>query len=437
MNSGNYNSSRPPQRRQQPLSTREKAILAERQRVIANNRKKRLRAKFDKFVAVMVFSLIGLAISLGVLFTFIHLDFNKNPKEAKYGVMIAENGDIDTAQLLAEESFSYTNGAHYVSLSALSKKFGFVLSGDVKKMTLSLSENDSAVFSVGSQSVCINGTYVSLESPSYFSKGEVFVPASFFSDYITGVKSEFEKKGTSKHICLIFPEENISFSVKSTSLTQKPENIDIDELPGNAYTLDLSEYEQYMNPENKDEYLFLVNLDNRLDKNYIPDDLVDVMQTRKDRNYQKMRKAAAMSLEAMFKELYAAGYTDVTVTSAYRSYDYQQVLFDNQVALFGGDEAAAAKAVTYPGSSEHQSGLCADLHNLGSASVAFANQDAFKWLYSHCADFGFILRYPKDKTDITGIMYEPWHYRFVGRYHARKIMRDGLCLEEYVENLNS
>ena len=129
--------------------------------------------------------------------------------------------------------------------------------------------------------------------------------------------------------------------------------------------------------------------------------------------------------------------TDVTVTSAYRNYNYQKQLFDNKLSYYRqyyDYDTAYAKTATenaIPGTSEHQSGLCADLHNLPSASQAFESKAAYNWLVTHCADFGFILRYPKDKQDITKIIYEPWHYRFVGRYHAQKIMRSGLSLEEY------
>ena len=95
----------------------------------------------------------------------------------------------------------------------------------------------------------------------------------------------------------------------------------------------------------------------------------------------------------------------------------------------------AKEWVALPGTSEHQSGLCCDLHNLPSASQAFANTEEYRWLLQNCAKFGFILRYPKDKTDITKIMFEPWHYRYVGRYHAQIIMSEGLCLEEYMAQI--
>ena len=86
-----------------------------------------------------------------------------------------------------------------------------------------------------------------------------------------------------------------------------------------------------------------------------------------------------------------------------------------------------------PGSSEHQSGLCADLHNLPSADVSFSKKAAYTWLRDNCWKFGYILRYPEDKVDVTGISFEPWHYRYVGRYHAKRIFDEGLCLEEYLK----
>ena len=76
------------------------------------------------------------------------------------------------------------------------------------------------------------------------------------------------------------------------------------------------------------------------------------------------------------------------------------------------------------------------MHNLGSADVAFAKKDAYLWLRDNAWKFGFILRFPEDKQEITKISFEPWHYRFVGRYHAKAIYDAGLCLEEYLEQMN-
>lgn len=77
------------------------------------------------------------------------------------------------------------------------------------------------------------------------------------------------------------------------------------------------------------------------------------------------------------------------------------------------------------------------MHNLSAADKAFANKPAYTWLCDNSWKFGIILRYPEDKTNITGYDFEPWHYRYVGRYHAYKIHESGLCLEEYVSQLNA
>ena len=252
----------------------------------------------------------------------------------------------------------------------------------------------------------------------------------------------------SKDITNIEPSNN---TLASTEPTAQPNS----EPDGNQwksykydFTADLSAYEKYMNPEG-DEYLTLINTEHRLDENYVPNDLMNVTNTRKDgRNTQQLREYAAKALEALFIEAEEAGMTEVnpssgyglSVMSAYRSYSYQQTLFNNKVKQYSsyGDDAEkmAATEVQYPGASEHQSGLCCDMHNIPSADTAFASQEAATWLKNNCYKFGFILRYPEDKTDITGISFEPWHFRYVGRYHATRMHELGLCLEEYWDYLN-
>lgn len=206
------------------------------------------------------------------------------------------------------------------------------------------------------------------------------------------------------------------------------------------FKADLSMYEEYMNPQG-DEYLTLINTTHPLDKDYAPDDLVDIIDTRKDgRATQQIRLYAAKSLEAFLAEARAQGYDDVTVTSGYRDYNYQSQLFNARLLQYSylGDEkayAAASHIIAVPGTSEHQSGLCLDMHNLSAADVSFADTPAGQWMAANCHKFGFIIRYPADKVDITGITFEPWHFRYVGRYHACKMYERGLCLEEYWASL--
>ena len=207
---------------------------------------------------------------------------------------------------------------------------------------------------------------------------------------------------------------------------------------------DLSAYEKYMDPEDRDGYLILVNPSNPVGKDHKPTDLEPLVDTRPDRSKRYMRLYAAKSLEAFLKEARANGCKDVTVTSAYRSYDSQKEIFDGDVKRlmekgYSEEEAIAIerKDTAYPGESEHQTGLAVDMHNLSAASQRFAETFEAKWLEENCWKFGFILRYMPDKEDITTYVYEPWHFRYVGRYHAKRIYDLHMCLEEYIEYLEN
>jgi len=129
----------------------------------------------------------------------------------------------------------------------------------------------------------------------------------------------------------------------------------------------------------------------------------------------------------------AAGYS-VVINSSYRSYDTQNYLYWRKVEQCGGDQAVAATIVAPPGTSEHQTGLCCDIADqfYSVKDSSLENTATYHWLYEHCAEYGFILRYPKDKGNITGIIYEPWHFRYVGVEAAQFIMDEGLCLEEFL-----
>lgn len=216
-------------------------------------------------------------------------------------------------------------------------------------------------------------------------------------------------------------------------------------IPEIDFTADLSEYEKYFDPENREEYSFLVNTSHPIDETYKPTDLIEVVDTRKDgRATQYLKEYASKSLEAMLIEARANGCVGISATSAYRSFEYQTTLFNNEVSRHSTNlsyEDAYKKAATFvaiPGTSEHQTGLCVDIHNIPTgASVLFADTPEGAWLAENCWKFGFILRYPKDKTEITGISFEPWHFRFVGRYTAYQIHSQGICLEEYHEQLNA
>ncbi len=128
----------------------------------------------------------------------------------------------------------------------------------------------------------------------------------------------------------------------------------------------------------------------------------------------------------------------LVVISSYRTYDYQQMLYDNEIADYksrnpGCSEKeakiGAATVVARPATSEHNLGLAVDFN---SVEESFENTKQFRWLQKHCTEYGFIMRYAKSKQAETGVIYEPWHYRYVGKENAAKIAASGLSLEEWL-----
>jgi D-alanyl-D-alanine carboxypeptidase len=139
------------------------------------------------------------------------------------------------------------------------------------------------------------------------------------------------------------------------------------------------------------------------------------------------------------------GIDELVLVSGYRSYDYQKGLYEKKVnkmiergLTLDQAKLEAATIVAPPGCSEHQTGLAIDVTAYAMKDFEdplceeFENTLQSKWMLSNGYHFGFILRYPKDKIMLTGITYEPWHYRYVGKENARKIHELNLCLEEYV-----
>ncbi len=154
----------------------------------------------------------------------------------------------------------------------------------------------------------------------------------------------------------------------------------------------------------------------------------------------RMDACAAEHLRDMLADCREAGYSPL-ICSSYRDRSKQEVLFQSDVRKFmyrGYSEEEAvretAQNVAVPGSSEHEAGLAADIVYVGHQVLDESQEqnDTQQWLMEHCMEYGFILRYPRDKQDITGITYEPWHYRYVGEDAAREIMSRGICLEEYL-----
>ena len=148
-------------------------------------------------------------------------------------------------------------------------------------------------------------------------------------------------------------------------------------------------------------------------------------------------------LQAMLRDGRREG-MNFWICSAYRSMEKQIQLYDNKVKRLQGEgmsleqaQLQAGKEVAYPGTSEHHLGLAVDIvaKDYQLLDDKQADTKEAKWLKENCWRYGFILRYPLDKTEETGIVFEPWHYRYVGIEAAKEIMEQGICLEAYLETL--
>ena len=215
-------------------------------------------------------------------------------------------------------------------------------------------------------------------------------------------------------------------------------------LPNYEYEIDMKPYKNAITVSGK-SYLTLVNKENPCGEDYTPETLSPIPSelTLYGKAVQ-MEASAALAAEALVRELHARGYEHIVVTSGYRDYAYQQILFNTYL---GNEqtkhpdwtlEQCRAEVLTYsalPGESEHQTGLCMDLISTNNPvlDATFADDPAYAWLVDNAHNFGFILRYPEGDEDVTGYSYEPWHYRFVGVETAAKIYKKGITLEEYLK----
>jgi LAS superfamily LD-carboxypeptidase LdcB len=217
-----------------------------------------------------------------------------------------------------------------------------------------------------------------------------------------------------------------------------------DKAPNYDYTIDMDLYQAAISTSDQ-AYLMLTNKQFPLKTDYTPESLSAIPSslTLYGKEIQ-MESTAALAAEAMVRELRSCGYEDIAITSGYRSYAYQQILFNTYLGNEMADHPdwtqaqCEAYVLTYsarPGESEHQTGLCMDLTSTNHVVLdeSFAKNPAYEWLSANAHAFGFILRYPSDKSDVTGYSYEPWHYRFVGVKAATAIHEKGITLEEYLD----
>lgn len=285
-----------------------------------------------------------------------------------------------------------------------------------------------AVFEDGSKTALINGIEKEMPTRALIQNGYCLIPLSTAKEILFGIEITADKK-----------------SVNINKLDGKL--YIVDKAPSVEYITDVSAYLGSIN--SSDPFIStLVNKQTPIEEDFEPADLVIIPEaySRKDKEIF-LDKTALNALMAMMNDMNAQGITDIHVQSSYRSHAYQNMLFnmyideemeENGLSL----EEATAKANKYsarPEHSEHRTGLCVDFStkSIGSAvDDIFETTEAFEWLKQNAWKYGFILRYPEDKIDITGYQYESWHYRFVGLEKASFIHQTGICYEEYLQIFN-
>jgi len=184
--------------------------------------------------------------------------------------------------------------------------------------------------------------------------------------------------------------------------------------------------------EDDGNLLVLVNKEYTVSRDYYPTDMVDIDGSLSTNQNLKVKREAYDAYLEMLEDAKAEG-LNFCICSAYRGFGVQESLYYNSLAANGKEYTD--KMFAYPGRSEHHTGYAIDITSASmnwGLSQNYADYPDGAWIAEHCSDYGFIIRYPKGKEDITGYMYEPWHIRYVGVDIAKEITEAGITFEEYM-----
>lgn len=381
------------------------------------------------FIAVVALLAVYLSETLGLNskknYTF---TFGKEEVKEKYGdIVINDVLYVDMAKLASFSDMSVSGGA------------------DTRKYLVS--DEHYLKFTNGDEYAVINGAKVVLEAPAIINTDRCLVPYQFISKAVsTGLSFKHDQRKNTVEIDRTTYtvdgekfKEDITFSYQKFQIVQA-----IQSTVGvrYEYNTDISKYLEYIDPEDASPYLLLVNPENPLDGSFVPQNMATVSSIYTGKEKYELVGCAERALTAMMQAMYADGINSVYVTSAYRSYAYQNNLFETYVKKYTSvgmsretAEAEVLKTSARPGTSEHQSGLCVDFITTSMTSLNnedFEGTRAFEWLSKNAYKYGYILRYPEGKKAEVFYDYESWHFRFVGREAATQIYFSGLCLEEFL-----
>ncbi len=462
----------PPRRRNEEsyvfsrsLSETQDRILTERRERLEDAKKFRredVKEKTIKGIIAFTATFLVLAIIATIV---VSCSLNAGKLKKSKGEFIYKIGTKST-ELAYKDAVQ--NNAIYISMNSVSELCELTLSGDIgNEIRFYTSEGTARgsyiAFSKGSRTANINGYGMEMPAPSKINGTECAVPIDFLSTVMGGIEIKVDRQKNEITVTRnelpdstpLEPRyEDVSFMLKTNgALSSLNENKYFAGKPIFEFKNDLSEYEQYMNPTDskRDAYLMLLNKETPCDEDFKPSDLdnIPAKWVNPDKSSYitlELDATAIKALEAMMLEMRSEGFGNIFVTSAYRSYSYQSSLYntyiDNEMSANPSLSYEEAQAIveTYsavPGYSEHHTGLCVDFitTDMGELTNEFAEKEVYDWLCANAWKFGFILRYPEDKVDVTGYSYESWHWRFVGRSHALKVLQSGKSFDEYMASM--
>ena len=284
---------------------------------------------------------------------------------------------------------------------------GEITTVEDKEKTITFADGNQITLKEGSRKVKINGKTKRLNAPVMtLDDGMILVPGELLEEL-------YPDTGT-------FEDGVATFNLIGTKTTE--------------------DYTQFTGAEG---YLRLVNKSNQLTAAYAPTDLIDVNSLNSIPAYgdnTKLRKEAAEQLAAMYDN---SGITNLIMSSGFRNFEEQTSLFEEETnsniaaGLSESDaEAKAGTLVAVPGTSEHQLGLAVDFSITEVVLTEdFKNTTAGQWLANNSYKYGFILRYTLEQSEITGIVYEPWHFRYIGYPNSEIVYKEGIAFDTYIENL--
>ncbi len=403
--------------------------------------------KKNKFsVGFVVLTLLLLVAVVGILAFMLYKTIENNPSKEDFSVTMGKE------KFVIPYGNGMRDGAFYFDMRLIADYAELVVSGGEGNIKFSCEDGTYVRFEHGADTATVNGQRVKLGGTAEItpktkdSNGECFVPFSFI-EKLFSYKAESDSVG----LGVLFSDRNNTVRIKRIYYKNSEQPLPI------SFSSDCFESAEGLMQVYFEEHqpasaaykkmTSLINKNNPLDSSYLPEGLLSLDAlgcpiSRKNEFF--LQENAARSIRDMLCDLNATlpPEEQISVTSAYRSFSYQQTLFEKYVTdlmrskNFSRAEAEAQvqKTAARAGESEHQSGLCADLITVGDSelSVSFEKTRAFAWLADNAHRYGFILRYPRGKEALTGYSYEPWHYRYVGLDAARVIFEDNICLEEYL-----